>query len=36
LGGGVQDKAPREVHAILTETLDCFLPGRGKDLSGPL
>jgi len=29
-------KAPREIHAILTETLACFLPGRSKDLSAPL
>ena len=27
-------KAPKEIHAILTETLACFLPGRAKDLSG--
>ena len=26
----------RKFHAILTETLDCFLPGRAKDLSSPL
>jgi len=31
----VQDKAPKEIHAILTETLACFLPGRAKDLSAP-
>ena len=24
-----------EIHAILTETLACFLPGRAKDLSAP-
>ena len=29
-------KAPKEIHAILTETLACFLPGRAKDLSAPL
>ena len=29
----LQDKAPKEFHAILTETLACFLPGRAKDLS---
>ena len=29
-----QDKAPKEIHAILT--LACFLPGRAKDLSAPL
>jgi len=28
----LQDKAPKEIHAILTETLVCFLPGRDKDL----
>ena len=32
----LQVKAPREIHAILTETLACFLPGRAKDLSAPL
>jgi len=29
----LQDKAPKEIHAILTETLSCFFPGRAKDLS---
>ena len=29
-------KAPKEIHAILTETLACFIPGRSKDLSAPL
>jgi len=29
-------KAPKEINAILTETLACFLPGRAKDLSAPL
>jgi len=29
-------KAPKEIHAILTETLACFPPGRTKDFSGPL
>jgi len=29
----LQGKAPREIHAILTETLACFVPGRAKDLS---
>jgi len=29
-------KTPKEIHAILTETLACFLPGRAKDLSAPL
>ena len=32
----LQGKAPKEIHAILTETLACFLPGRAKDLSVPL
>ena len=32
----LQDKAPKEIHAILTETLSCFLPGGAKDLSVPL
>ena len=32
----LQGKAPKEFHAILTETLACFLPGRSKDLSAPL
>jgi len=27
---------PKEIHAILTETLACFLPGQAKDLSAPL
>ena len=31
-----QGKAPKEIHAILTETLASFLPGRAKDLSAPL
>jgi len=29
----LQSKAPKEIHAILTDTLLCFLPGRAKDLS---
>jgi len=29
----LQGKAPDEIHAILTETMACFLPGRTKDLS---
>jgi len=29
----LQGKAPNEIHAILTETLACFLPGQAKDLS---
>ena len=28
----LQGKAMKEIHAILTETLACFLPGRAKDL----
>jgi len=32
----LQGKEPKEIHAILTETLDCFLPGRAKDLSATL
>ena len=32
----LQGMAPKEIHAILTETLACFLPGRAKDLSAPL
>ena len=32
----LQRKAPKEIHAILTETLACFLPGRAKDLSAPM
>ena len=32
----LQGKAPKEVHAILTEKLACFHPGRAKDLSAPL
>ena len=31
-----QDKAPKEIYAILTETLVCLLPRRAKDLSAPL
>ena len=31
-----QGKAPKEIHAILTETAACFLPGRVKDLSATL
>jgi len=30
----LQGKASKEIHAILTETLACFLPCRAKDLSG--
>jgi len=32
----LQDKVLKEIHAILTETFACFLPGRAKDLSAPL
>jgi len=32
----LQGKAPKEIHAILTETLACFIPGRAKDLLTPL
>jgi len=32
----LQGKAPKEIHAILTEILPCFLPGRAKDLSAPM
>jgi len=32
----LQGKAPKEVHAILTEALACFLPDVAKDLSAPL
>jgi len=31
----LRGKAPKEIHAILTETLACFLPGRAKDFSAP-
>jgi len=31
----MQGKAPKEIHAILTETLVCFLPGRAKDYQQP-
>ena len=31
----LQGKAPKEIHAILTETLALFLPGRAKDFSAP-
>jgi hypothetical protein len=29
----LQGKAPKEIHAILTETVACFFPGWAKDLS---
>ena len=32
----LQVKAPKEIHAILIETLACFFPFRVKDLSAPL
>jgi len=32
----LQGKALKEIHAIVTETLACFLPGQAKDLSTPL
>jgi len=32
----LQGKAPKEIHAILTETLACLLPSQAKDLSAPL
>ena len=32
----MQGKASKKIHAILTETLACFLPGRAKDLPAPL
>ena len=32
----LQVKAPKEIHAILTESLACLLPGRAKNLSAPL
>jgi len=31
----LKGEAPKEIHAILTETLACVLPGRAKDLSAP-
>ena len=32
----LQGKAPKEFHAILTETVAFFRSGRAKDLSAPL
>jgi len=32
----LQGKVPKEIHAILTETLAYFLPGPAKVLSAPL
>ena len=28
----LQGKTPKEIHAFLTATLDCFLPSQAKDL----
>ena len=32
----LQGKAPKEIHAILTEISTCFRPGGAKGLSAPL
>ena len=32
----MKDKAPKEIHTILRETLACYLPGWAKDLPAPL
>ena len=32
----LQGEASKEIHAVLTEILDCFQPGRAKDLSASL
>ena len=32
----LQGKAPKEIEAVLTETLACFLPGRTRDLTARL
>ena len=32
----LQGKAQKEIHAILTETLACSVPGLAKELSTPL
>jgi len=32
----LQVKTPKEIHAILTETLVCFLSDRAKDFSAPM
>jgi len=29
----LQGKVPKEIHAILTETLTCFIPGQAKDFT---
>jgi len=31
----LQGNAMKEIHAILTETLACFVSGMAKDLSAP-
>ena len=31
----LRGKVPKEIHAILAETMACFLPGRAKDLLAP-
>jgi hypothetical protein len=32
----LQGKTPKKIHAILTETLVCFLSAWAKDLSAPM
>jgi hypothetical protein len=32
----LQEKAPKEIHAILTETLACFLSGRARICQHPM
>jgi len=32
----LQGKAPKEIQAVLNDTLACFLLGRAKDLLAPL
>ena len=32
----LQGKVPKEIRAIVTDTLACFHRGRAKDLSAPL
>jgi len=32
----LQSTSRKEIRAILTEILACFIPGRAKDLSAPL
>jgi len=36
VSSSLQGKAPKEIQAILTETLACFLPGRVKNFSARL